>query len=551
MKVNMRRYVFVLALILLMNFQYLFSSQDVYFKINKSFDIYGEVFNQLLNGYVIELDPELLTGAAIEGLISSLDPYNEYYSREQMQDVNFLSSGTYPGLGITVGVVDSMLVVMDVRAGYPAQKGGLRVGDYIYMADSVVVINKSSEELRDYTKGEPGKKLNLTVIRQSFVLSDTISLNLAIENIRLPNVPYCGFLNDSTGIIILERFTNNAAKDFRDAFQSLKANNRIKNLIIDLRGNPGGLLEEAVGICELFLPQNSLIVTTKARDDVIIYEYLSRTPPIDTTINIAILINNSSASASEVIAGAIQDHDRGIIIGQRSFGKGLVQSVVNIPYGGNLKITTAKYFTPSGRCIQRIGYAEQYSERSIRPIVDSSGFKTRNGRIVYESTGIEPDSAITPRESIDLIIDLNRKQLFFNFANRYYTKNFKNEYNFDSDTVFTDFLAFLRYKDYDYVFPQEQHIDSLLSELKKLELANIQITKKIQSLKQDLESFDLQLFEKNKQRITEILEYELNRRFLTEQNFYTYVLSNDTYVKTAIALLSDGIYNKILKNGIH
>lgn len=545
----MYRYVIFLFIIIFLNFQHLFSSQDIYFKINKSFDIYGAVFNQLLNGYVIELDPELLTVAAIEGMISSLDPYNEYFTREQMQDVDFLSSGTYPGLGITVGVVDSMLIVMDVRSGYPAQKGGLRIGDFIYMADSVIVLNKSSEELREYTKGEPGKKLNLSVIRRSFVKADTVSLDLVIENIRLPNVPYYGLINDSTGVIILERFTNNATKDFLNAFQSLKSSNNIKNLIIDLRGNPGGLLEEAVGISGLFLPQNSLIVTTKTRDDVVIYEYLSRIPPIDTTVNIAILINNSSASASEVIAGAIQDHDRGIIIGQRSFGKGLVQSVVNVPYGGNLKITTAKYFTPSGRCIQRIGYAEQYSGNNIRSIVDSSDFKTRNGRTVFESTGIEPDSTINSREIFDLIIDLNRKQMFFNFANRYYANNFDNEYIFDSEAIFNDFITFLKREQYDYVFPQEQHLDSLISELKNLELATSNSINKIQSLKTELESLDVKLFQKHKQQITEILEYELNRRFMNEKHFYSYVLSNDRYVKTALELLSNATYNEILRNG--
>jgi len=547
----MLRFVFVILLALFLNSHKATSSNDIYFKINKSFDIYGAVFNQLLNGYVIELDPEILAGAAIEGMISSLDPYNEYFTREQMQDVDFLSSGTYPGLGITVGVIDSMLIVMDVRSGYPAQKGGLRVGDYIYMADSIVVLNKSSEELREFTKGEPGKKLNITVIRKSFNSADTVSLNLVIENIRLPNVPYFGQINDSTGIIILERFTNNAALDFRESFQKLRNNQKLKNLIIDLRGNPGGLLEEAVGICELFLPQNSLVVTTKTRDDVVIYEYISRNPPLDTNINIAVLINNSSASASEVIAGAIQDHDRGIIIGQRSFGKGLVQSVVNIPYGGNLKITTAKYFTPSGRCIQRIGYAEQYLERGIQPIVDSSGFKTRNGRIVFESKGIEPDSSITPRESIDIIYDLNRKQTFFKFANSYYANNFKSGYYFDSKLVFNEFINFLKEIKYDYSFPQESELDSLLAELKKNDLTDDKTINKIESLKRDLETLDMKLIDKHRAIIEEILEYELNRRFMNEEMFYGYILSNDRYVKTAVQLLSNYSYNSILKNGNH
>jgi carboxyl-terminal processing protease len=524
----------------------LHSNEDIYYKINKSFNIQGAVFNELLNGYAVELDPEILMRAGIEGMISSLDPYTEYYSEQQMQDVDFLSSGTYSGLGITVGVHDSMLIVVDVRHGYPAQKGGLKIGDYIYKADTVVVINKNSAELREFTKGDPGKELFLTVIRKSLNNKDTLQVNLVIENIKLPNVPYSGFVNDSTGIIILERFTKDSYKDFRNAFTKLNNTNKLKNLVIDLRDNPGGLLEEAVSICELFLPANSLIVTTKSRENEVLFEYISRQIPLDTNIRIAVLINQSSASASEVVAGAIQDHDRGLVIGQRSFGKGLVQSVVSLPYGGNLKITTAKYYTPSGRCIQRIGFAEQYASLKIQAIVDSTQFQTKNGRVVYESTGIKPDSIISPREPQDLIYDMNMKQIFFDFANQYATTMKLQETEFVPEKSYERFVKYLKDVNYDFKFRYEDELEEINTELDKQGLKSDVSTKIIEQLKTELAKKDEQLIKNLKDDLTEILEYEIYRRSMNEEEFYSFVMSRDRYVKSAVSLMSNNSYKTLL-----
>ncbi|MCO5251485.1 MAG: S41 family peptidase [Candidatus Kapabacteria bacterium] len=542
----MLRYIFYVFVVSTLFINSLIANEDVYYKINKSFNIQGAVFNELLNGYVVDLDPEILIRAGIEGMISSLDPYTEYFSEKQLQDVDFLSSGTYSGLGITVGVHDSMLIIVDVRHGYPAQKGGLKIGDYIYKADSNVVINKSSSELREFTKGDPGTELNLTVIRKSLNTNDTLQVNVVIENIKLPNVPYSGFLNDSTGIIILERFTKDSYKDFRSAFNKLHNSNKLKNLVIDLRDNPGGLLEEAVSICELFLPSNSLIVTTKSRENEVLYEYISRQIPLDTNVRLAVLINQSSASASEVVAGAIQDHDRGLVIGQQSFGKGLVQSVVSLPYGGNLKITTAKYYTPSGRCIQRIGFAEQYSDLKIQSIVDSTQFQTKNGRIVYESTGIKPDSVISPRVPQDLIYDMNMKQVFFDFANQYATSLRMNGTEFVPEKSYERFLKYLKDVKYDFKFRYEEELDEINSELEKQGLKSASSTKIIEQLKTELAKKDEKLIKNLREDLTEILEYEIYRRSMNEEDFYSFVMSRDRYVKSAVSLMSNNTYKTLL-----
>lgn len=542
----MIRYLFYIFVVSAIFTNSLHSNEDVYYKINKSFNIQGAVFNELLNGYAVELDPEILMRAGIEGMISSLDPYTEYYSEKQLQDVDFLSSGTYAGLGITVGVHDSMLIVVDVRQGYPAQKGGLKIGDYIYKADTIVVLNKTSAELREFTKGEPGTELFLTIIRKSLNSKDTIQLNLVIENIKLPNVPYSGFVNDSTGIIILERFTKDSYKDFRNAFNKLNNSQKLKNLVIDLRDNPGGLLEEAVSICELFLPPNSLIVTTKSRENEVLFEYISRQTPLDTNIRIAVLINQSSASASEVLAGAIQDHDRGLVIGQQSFGKGLVQSVVSLPYGGNLKITTAKYYTPSGRCIQRIGFAEQYASMKIQAIVDSTQFQTKNGRIVFESTGIKPDSIISPREPQELIYDLNQKQIFFDFANQYATTMKLQKIEFVPENSYERFVKYLKDVKYDFKFRYEEELDEINSELEKQGLKSASSTKIIEQLKTELAKKDELLINNLKEDLTEILEHEIYRRSMNEEEFYSYIMSRDRYVKSAVSLMSNNSYKSLL-----
>ncbi len=542
----MLRYIFYVFVVTTLFTSSLLANEDVYYKINKSFNIQGAVFNELLNGYVVDLDPEILMRAGIEGMISSLDPYTEYFSEKQLQDVDFLSSGTYSGLGITVGVHDSMLIIVDVRYGYPAQKSGLKIGDYIYKADSNVVINKTSTELREFTKGDPGTELFLTVIRKSLNTNDTLQVNVVIENIKLPNVPYAGFVNDSTGIIILERFTKDSYKDFRDAFNKLSSSKKLKNLVIDLRNNPGGLLEEAVSICELFLPSNSLIVTTKSRENEVLYEYISRQIPLDTNVRLAVLINQSSASASEVVAGAIQDHDRGLVIGQQSFGKGLVQSVVSLPYGGNLKITTAKYYTPSGRCIQRIGFAEQYSELKIQAIVDSTQFQTKNGRIVYELTGIKPDSVVTPRESQDLIYDMNMKQVFFDFANQYATSLRLNKTEFVPEKSYESFLKYLKEVKYDFKFRYEEELDEINSELDKQGLKSASSTKIIEQLKAELAKKDEQLIKNLREDLTEILEYEFYRRSMNEEEFYSFIMSRDNYVKSAVSLMSNNTYKTLL-----
>jgi len=333
-----KKYLYLLIAIPLAVVLFIGAVDSVYFKINKSFEIFGELFKEIAAGYVEEVDPEDLFRNAIDGMLSNLDPYTIYMDESESDDVEMITTGTYNGLGFTVAVRDEMLTVTDVMDGFPAQKSGIRVGDRLYKIDTSVIINSNAGEIRKYTKKPSGTKLDVWVIRDG--LADTLQMRVTIEEINMKNVTYNGIIRDSIGYIKLDRFSRNSTAEVTDALNKFKRSGKVKGLILDLRDNPGGLLESAVGICELFVPQKSLIVYTKGRDPSNDRTFKSNQQPIEPDLPLAVLINGSSASASEILAGAIQDLDRGIVVGEKSFGKGLVQSIYELPYNAALKITT-------------------------------------------------------------------------------------------------------------------------------------------------------------------------------------------------------------------
>lgn len=538
-KIGIILVVFVSALLLL-GF-----TKDYYFKINKSFDIFGAIFREVTSNYVLEIDPEILIKGAIQGMLSTLDPYTDYYDVDNREDFDMLTEGTYTGFGISISNIDSMLTITQVRDGYSASEAGLRIGDRICYVDEHYLLYKDYNSIRDVLKGNSGTKAKFRIIRDG--LSDTLDFELVRKQISLDNISYFDYVDSTTAYIKLERFSKNAAQDFRFALSELKKKGSMESLIIDLRDNPGGLLDAAVQISEIFLPYESLIVSTKGRNNEELYKYKSISKPTEPDLPLTVLINENSASASEIIAGALQDYDRAVIIGKRSYGKGLVQTILPLPFKNNLKITTAKYYIPSGRCIQRIKFGEKYQENSkVSDSPDSTVFYTMSGRPVYESTGINPDTSSKKEDYSNVVMDLYAKFYFFKFANQYSAKLSKLPEDFKADDkLFNDFMKFL--SDNNYTFKSESRV--LMEQIKSIydkKKTSKSFDKEYLSMLRIIEKEDKDIIIENKQDILEYLDFEVRTRFLSERDLIREALKIDNDLVLAKNILNSQATSSIL-----
>jgi carboxyl-terminal processing protease len=372
-------------------------------------------------------------------------------------------------------------------------------------------------------------------------------VELTRKQISLENITYFDLIDSTTGYIKLDRFNKSAAQDFRFALNDLRRRSKLESLIIDLRDNPGGLLEPAVQICEMFLPSGSVIVSTRGRNNEELYTYNSMSQPIEPDLPLVVMINENSASASEIIAGAMQDYDRAVIVGRRSYGKGLVQTILPLPYKSNLKITTAKYYTPSGRCIQRIKFGEKYQEKSkVSDSPDSTVFYTENGRKVFESTGINPDTSAEQRIYSEVIGDLYTGFRFFKFANKYSSgleklpDNFKND-----DKLFNDFVKYLDENDYSFKSESDAILDRI-KELAKESGYSANFDKSVVALRKSLESEEKNILVKNKEDILKYLDFEIRSRFISEREMFTRLMTIDNDLKLAKNILKTNEYKRIL-----
>jgi len=517
---------------------------DVYMKINKSFETFGAVFRQVAGYYVVEVDPEDLVNEGINGMLSSLDPYTVYFEENESDDLDFITNGEYTGIGISVGIIDSMLTILDIHQGFAADRGGLKIGDIIFKVDTAVLINKSNDELKKYTKGIPGSKVSISIIRNFG--ADTINFNISREEIKVKNIYYKGFVSDSIGYIRLDRFTRSSGQDVRDAINELKRVRPLGGLILDLRENPGGLLESAVSICEIFVPQNSPIVTTRGRTKAEERVYKSQLKPTEPDLPLAILINGGSASASEIVAGAIQDLDRGVIVGERSFGKGLVQSVYDLPYNANLKITTAKYYTPSGRCIQRLNYSLKNNHKKGLNIHYDSTYYTLNKRPVIESNGIQPDSVIKSNIMPGFIIDIINKYNIFKFGTYYATnhKTIPDDFKAGKEVV-AEFEEWLNNSGYEYKTPLDKGLDSLRTLIKNESFSTATL-KELNNLAEKIKQQDVSPIKKNFDILSKYLNIEILKRYQSDDSIYKKSLEDDWYVQGALDLLHPKSYSRIL-----
>ena len=420
----MRKILIILSTLCLLLFT-AFKSIDNRFELSKNLEIFAAVYKQLDLNYVEEIKPGKLMRTGIDAMLKSLDPYTVFYSEAQAEDALTKRTGEYGGLGISVTKIENYLVVTDIFEGYSADKAGVHIGDKIIQVNGKNFKDKTNEDLSPVMRGAKGTKVNITLDRMGVGL---LTLDLERVEVKMKNVAYSGMANDEVGYIHLTNFMQGAANEVKEALINLKKEG-CKSLILDLRDNPGGLLFESVDIVNIFIPQNELVVFTKGKSDVDYKEYKTRGRPTDLSIPVVVMVNERSASASEIVSGTLQDLDRAVVVGSNSFGKGLVQTTRPLPYRTQMKITTAKYYTPSGRCIQSLNYSQKDVNGKAIKTADSlrQEFKTRNGRKVLDGGGILPDVEIEFKGELDFINQLKRQYLIFDYSVKAIADNNYNE----------------------------------------------------------------------------------------------------------------------------
>jgi carboxyl-terminal processing protease len=529
------------------------SDNAMYMKISKSLGIFGEFFRQVSNEYVDEIDPIEFIEAGIEGMVKHLDPYTSYISDEDSEEVDIITTGVYGGLGITTGLLDSAVTIVGITEGCAAEKSGLRIGDRIYALDSAIVLSSSASELRKYTRGKPGTQVSVRILRSG--VRDTLRFLLIRQEVTLKNVTYSGILPNGIGYVRLERFTSGAGGEVRNAIVSLRKQSELeqkelKGLVLDLRDNPGGLLDAAVGVCELFLPQGTMVVSTRGRSADNERRYNSRRLPIEPTLALAVLIDENTASASEIVAGALQDLDRAVIIGERSFGKGLVQTISSLPFDATLKMTTAKYYTPSGRCIQKIDY-NQRRHGIVKSKLDTlTTFKTVNGRIVRDASGILPDTVVSLKAQADVIGELFRRNTLFAFANEFAGTRPTLPIDFTVDKrVFDQFIMFSRRSKFTYESPAYRKLSDI-EKLASLQLLSPAVIAHVSAAKQQLAKEQTQELEKQRTSISDALYEEILERFYPRSTVIRKTLDTDVDVQIASTILrTNKQYKAMLRQG--
>lgn len=508
-----------------------------YFKVNKGFEIFSAILKELNKSYVSEIDSEELFEAAINGMLDQLDPYTSYFPEKDKEDIELITYGQYVGFGINIRRVDNRVTVSGISDDFMAFESGLRVGDIIYMIEDNHVEHLPSEDLKKYTQGTANSIAKVKVIR----FQDTIDLELTRHNVEVNNISYYGLLDDGIGYIKLERFSRNSANQFRKAYFDLFHSNDLKGLIIDLRDNPGGLLEAALDICEMFIPKGSVMLSTKGRTNIRNYTYKTYSEPIDLKTPLCVIINENSASASEIVAGCLQDYDRAIITGAQSFGKGLVQTVMDLPYNSNLKITTAKYYTPSGRCIQRIEYYKKDKNN-----LDTNVFLTKGGRVVLENKGITPDTLLDEAKYTNYTRKIYNSNAIFNFATIYLKdKNIDADFKVDSVLLY-QFKEYLIDKSLLNQSRASDFIDDIYEIAANEEILSV-IEDEIDKLSEKILFANRGLFNKNSKELAVLLEYEFKRRYFNSTQLIDMFKERDAVLKKSHALLKDNNYLQILK----
>ncbi|HBX53369.1 MAG: peptidase S41 [Bacteroidetes bacterium RIFOXYA12_FULL_35_11] len=520
---------------------FFYSFKDDSFEIVKNLDIYYTLFKELNLYYVDEIKPGDLVKKSIDEMLQSLDPYTSYITESEIEDYRFMTTGQYGGIGALIRGATEYVVITDPYEGYPANKAGLKAGDMILEIDGKTTKGKNSSDISELLKGQPNTPVKL-LIKRPFP-DEQFEKTLQREEIKIKNVNYSGMIDDQVAYIRLMNFTEQAGKEVKDALQELKEKKNAKYLILDLRGNPGGLLMEAVNIVNLFVDQGQDIVSTKGKVKQWDKTYKATSSPIDKEIPIVVLVNSGSASASEIVSGAIQDIDRGVVIGQRTFGKGLVQTTRDLTYNAKLKVTTAKYYIPSGRCIQALDYSHRNIDGSVGKVPDSliTEFKTKKGRKVYDGGGVNPDITIEPERLSKISESLFIKNYIFDYATKFANEKKQivaaKEFHL-SDAEYDDFIKFLSGKNFDYETKSEETLKQLKEIAKNekyLDIAQSEFDALQKKLAHDKEK-DLRSF---KEEIKELIEDEIIGRYYFQSGRVEASLAKDEAVKKAVEVLKD------------
>ncbi len=542
----------VFSIATIIGFTSFVASADL-FEMAKNIDIFTSVYKELNTYYVDDIDPNKLMRTGIDAMVESLDPYTNYISEAEIEGYKFQITGNYGGIGASIRPVDGKPTVIECFDGFAADKAGLKAGDVILEIDGKKTSDIQEGGISDLLRGSPGTNVILKVQRP---FEDKVfDVSISREDIDVPNVPYYGFASDHIGFIILTQFTEESGLNVGNALKELKKQDpELKGVILDLRGNPGGLLREAVNVSNVFIDKGEEICSTIGRVSDWKQKFATLNTAVDTEIPLVVLISRSSASASEIVAGAIQDYDRGVIVGEKSFGKGLVQTTRDISYNTKLKLTTAKYYIPSGRCIQALDYSHRNEDGSVGKIPDSlkTPFKTNSGRTVYDGGGIDPDKSVGQLTYKDITVSLITKNLIFNYATKYKFEHPSivpsKEFSL-TDAEYADFVNWLGDKDYDYTTETEEMLEDFETSAKE--------DSYFEAVKSDVDALKIKIGhdkQKDLYKFKDEILFELNSeivsRYYNEDGRIEVSFKTDPDILEALEVLNNqSVYQALLKPG--
>ena len=521
------------------------SFKEDFFEVAKQIEIFTTLFKELNKNYVDETNPGELMDKAIKGMLASLDPYTVFFNEQDVVKFKINNTGEYTGIGVLITRKEDRLIIKEPYKNFPADKAGLKAGDEIIQIGDVLIAD-FKDDASQLLKGAKNTKIDIKYIRQG----KTNTTQIVLDEVEIKSVPFFGKIDDKTGYIVLAHFNKKAGLETKNALEQLKKEGA-ERIVLDLRNNPGGLLNEAVTICNLFVPKNEIIVTTKSKIDKHNNVYKTTKEPVDTEIPLAIIVNGRSASASEIVSGALQDLDRAVIIGSRSFGKGLVQRPVDLTYGTQLKVTISRYYTPSGRCIQALDYARKDKNgiATKRDEKNYTAFKTKKGRTVYDGGGIQPDIVLEETKLSAITEALEKNDAIFNFATQYYFKNpnLGNTIPSISESDYQDFKQFLKSSKFAFDTQTELALKNTLAAAKK-EKIDEAISLEYQQLVTALQKSENALLDKNQKEIKNLIQEELIKRYQYQEGLYQFYLKNNLEIKRAVQVLNSPIeYKTILK----